>query len=146
MQGDASYMITPILSVFLPSLALHSTSTIFSAANNHSLLLPNWLGCLHSFLYILRCPTLFQSLYWYFCCFPRHRDPLQKRLYIRLQLRTALYPTSILKPCWHDKSDITIRFFLQQRLQYLTINDRHVFTSEPNEHLRPCGPVQLLPS
>lgn len=50
MQGNASYMIRPILSVFLLPLVLHSTSTIFSAANNHSLLLPNWLGCLHSFL------------------------------------------------------------------------------------------------
>jgi hypothetical protein len=50
MQGNASYMIRPILFVFLLSLVLHSTSTIFSAANNHSLLLPNWLGCLHSFL------------------------------------------------------------------------------------------------
>lgn len=33
-----------------------------SAANKHSLLLPNWIGCLHSFVVILRCLTLFLLL------------------------------------------------------------------------------------
>jgi hypothetical protein len=81
----------------------------FSAANSHSLLLPNWLGCLHSFFVDFSLSHLFRSLYSYFCCIPSQLDLPERNI---LHCSSGLLSTtSILTTCWIYKSDITIHFY-----------------------------------
>jgi hypothetical protein len=38
----------------------------------------------------------------------------------------------------------THTFLAETTFDSFTINDRHVYPNEPNEHFRPCGTIQLL--